>query len=106
MAESSLEQLNLKIAELAFVKCKDYQGIEFVKRLGNLQNDTMKQAEVAAYFKRFDEAERMYLDMDRRLATKNTFPVGINIFMLCSHVTKFGATYKMGCMVTNEGVHT
>lgn len=67
MAESSLEQLNLKIAELAFVKCKDYQGIEFVKRLGNLQNDTMKQAEVAAYFKRFDEAERMYLDMDRRL---------------------------------------
>ena len=67
LAESSLEQLNLKIAELAFVKCKDYQGIEFVKRLGNLQNDTMKQAEVAAYFKRFDEAERMYLDMDRRL---------------------------------------
>ncbi len=66
LAESSLEQLNLKIAELAFVKCKDYQGIEFVKRLGNLQNDIMKQAEVAAYFKKFDDAERMYLDMDRR----------------------------------------
>jgi len=26
----------------------------------------MKQAEVAAYFGRFEEAERMYLDMDRR----------------------------------------
>ena len=79
MAESSLEQLNLKIAELAFVKCKDYQGIEFVKRLGNLQNDTMKQAEVAAYFKRFDEAERMYLDMDRRSVTYNAFPVVIHL---------------------------
>ncbi|WAR17526.1 WDR35-like protein [Mya arenaria] len=66
LAESALEQLQLKIAETAFVRCKDFQGIEFVKRLGNLQNENMKQAEVAAYFKRFEEAERKYLDMDRR----------------------------------------
>lgn len=37
LAESALEQLNLKVAETAFAKCRDYQGIEFVKRLGNLQ---------------------------------------------------------------------
>jgi hypothetical protein len=37
LAESALEQLNLKVAEQAFVRCRDYQGIEFVKRLGNLQ---------------------------------------------------------------------
>ncbi|XP_071111924.1 WD repeat-containing protein 35-like isoform X1 [Haliotis cracherodii] len=66
LAESSLEQLNLKVAETAFVKCKDFQGIEFVKRLGNLQNETMKQAEVAAYFRRFEEAEKIYVEMDRR----------------------------------------
>ncbi|KAH9492608.1 WD repeat-containing protein 35 [Bulinus truncatus] len=66
LAQSSLEQLNLKVAETAFVKGKDYQGIEFVKRLGNLQNDNIKKAEVAAYFRRFDEAEKIYLDMDRR----------------------------------------
>lgn len=54
------------MAEQAFVRCKDYQGIKFVKRLGNLQSESMKQAEVAAYFSRFEEAERMYLDMDRR----------------------------------------
>jgi len=30
------------------------------------QSENMKQAEVAAYFKRFEEAERKYLDMDRR----------------------------------------
>jgi WD repeat-containing protein 35 len=40
LAESALEQLNLKIAEQAFVRCKDFQGIEFVKRLGNLQVNT------------------------------------------------------------------
>ncbi|KAM8834110.1 WD repeat-containing protein 35 [Synchiropus picturatus] len=66
LAEAALQKLDLKTAEQAFVRCKDYQGIEFVKRLGNLHNEPMKQAEVAAYFSRFEEAERMYLDMDRR----------------------------------------
>ena len=40
LAESALEALNLKIADQAFVRCKDFQGIEFVKRLGNLQVGT------------------------------------------------------------------
>ncbi|CAG5866211.1 unnamed protein product [Menidia menidia] len=66
LAEAALQKLDLKTAEQAFVRCKDYQGIEFVKRLGNLQREPMKQAEVAAYFGRFEEADRMYLDMDRR----------------------------------------
>lgn len=66
LAEAALQKLDLKTAEQAFVRCKDFQGIEFVKRLGNLQSEPMKQAEVAAYFSRFEEAERMYLDMDRR----------------------------------------
>lgn len=66
LAEAALQKLDLKTAEQAFVRCKDYQGIQFVKRLGNLQSEPMKQAEVAAYFSRFEEAERMYLDMDRR----------------------------------------
>ena len=42
LAESALEQLNLKVAEQAFVRCKDFQGIEFVKRLGNLQVRILK----------------------------------------------------------------
>ncbi|XP_016132225.1 WD repeat-containing protein 35 [Sinocyclocheilus grahami] len=66
LAEAALQKLDLKMAEQAFVRCRDYQGIEFVKRLSNLQSEAMKQAEVAAYFSRFEEAERMYLDMDRR----------------------------------------
>ncbi|XP_069742564.1 WD repeat-containing protein 35 isoform X3 [Narcine bancroftii] len=66
LAEAALQKLDFKTAEQAFVRCKDYQGIEFVKRLGNLQSESMKQAEVAAYFGRFEEAERMYLNMDRR----------------------------------------
>ncbi|XP_012508519.1 PREDICTED: WD repeat-containing protein 35 [Propithecus coquereli] len=66
LAEAALQKLDLYTAKRAFVRCKDYQGIKFVKRLGNLQSDSMKQAEVVAYFGKFEEAERMYLDMDRR----------------------------------------
>lgn len=66
LAEAALQKLDLKTAEEAFVHCKDYPGILFVKRLGKLKSEPMKQAEVAAYFGRFEEAERMYLNMDRR----------------------------------------
>nr|XP_015847158.1 WD repeat-containing protein 35 [Peromyscus maniculatus bairdii] len=66
LAEAALQKLDLYTAQQAFVRCKDYQGIKFVKRLGNLQSEAMKQAEIIAYFGRFEEAERMYLDMDRR----------------------------------------
>ncbi|XP_012869217.1 PREDICTED: WD repeat-containing protein 35 [Dipodomys ordii] len=66
LAEAALQKLDLDTAEQAFVRCRDYQGIKFVKRLGNLQSESMKKAEVVTYFGRFEEAERMYLEMDRR----------------------------------------
>ncbi|KAM7334874.1 hypothetical protein ACRRTK_005351 [Alexandromys fortis] len=66
LAEAALQKLDLYMAQQAFVRCKDYQGIKFVKRLGNLQSESMKQAEIIAYFGRFEEAEGMYLSMDRR----------------------------------------
>ena len=36
MAESALERLDLEVAEKAFVRCQDYQGIKFVKKLAKL----------------------------------------------------------------------
>lgn len=54
------------MAEKAFVHCRDYPGIQLIKHLDKLKGEPMKQAEVAAYFGSFEEAERMYLDMDRR----------------------------------------
>ncbi|KAJ9582947.1 hypothetical protein L9F63_022708, partial [Diploptera punctata] len=66
LAEAAVKQLDLPTAEAAFVRCSDYPGIQFVKRLHNIHNDTLKKAEVAAYFKDFDEAEKLYLEVDRR----------------------------------------
>ena len=42
-----------------------HQGIQFVKHLQKLDDRAKQRAEVAVYFKRFDEAEQLYHKMDR-----------------------------------------
>ncbi|KAK9510816.1 hypothetical protein O3M35_005521 [Rhynocoris fuscipes] len=66
LAEAAVKKLDLKTAESAFVRCSDYPGIQLVKRLGNVTNDQIKRAQVAAYFGDFNEAEKLYIDIDRR----------------------------------------
>eukprot|EP01063_Lacrimia_lanifica_P003470 TRINITY_DN1185_c0_g2_i1.p1 TRINITY_DN1185_c0_g2~~TRINITY_DN1185_c0_g2_i1.p1 ORF type:complete len:1243 (+),score=457.53 TRINITY_DN1185_c0_g2_i1:72-3800(+) len=67
LSEKALEKLDFVMAEKAFVKCQDYQGLQFLKRLHRLDNDKTKQrAEIAAYFHHFDDAERLYRTIDRR----------------------------------------
>ena len=58
-----------------------------------LQNETKKKAEVAAYFKRFEEAERLYLEMDRRYY----LVVVVFFFMFCLNAKHNGS--KM-CNIT------
>lgn len=66
LAEAALEHLDFGMAERGFVKCGDYSGIQYVKRL-QLLNDRVKQkAEVAAYFQQFDDAETLYRKIDRK----------------------------------------
>jgi len=66
LAESALDQVNLPVAEKAFVKYEDYVGIQFIKRLKLLDDKVKQKAEVAAYFQRFDEAENLYREIDRK----------------------------------------
>ncbi|GBG63808.1 hypothetical protein CBR_g39592 [Chara braunii] len=65
LAEHALEKLDLVIADKAFVRCQDYHGILFVKGLQILADSAKQKAEVCTYFRRFDEAESIYMDMDR-----------------------------------------
>lgn len=67
LGESALEKLELEMAEKAFVKSKNYQGICFVKRLKKLDSEAKQRAEIQVYFKRFEEAEKLYIEMDRRV---------------------------------------
>lgn len=65
LAEHALEGLDFTMADRAFVRCADFQGIQFVKHLQKLDDRAKQRAEVAVYFKRFDEAEQLYHEMDR-----------------------------------------
>jgi len=66
LAEAALQKLDFVTADQAFVHNSDYMGVQFVKRLRLLDDAKKQAAEVAAYFGNFDEAERIYRDLDRR----------------------------------------
>eukprot|EP00730_Choanoeca_flexa_P001723 TRINITY_DN10757_c0_g1_i2.p1 TRINITY_DN10757_c0_g1~~TRINITY_DN10757_c0_g1_i2.p1 ORF type:complete len:1157 (+),score=402.04 TRINITY_DN10757_c0_g1_i2:149-3619(+) len=65
LAESALSQMDLEIADKAFVRCQDLAGIHFVQHLQQLGDIKKQEAEVAAYFQRFDEAQQLYMEADR-----------------------------------------
>ncbi|OON21585.1 WD domain, G-beta repeat protein [Opisthorchis viverrini] len=65
LAESCLARQDLDTAELGFVHCQNYAGIQFVKRLRNVQSKVIRKAEVDAFFGKIDEAEQLLLTNDR-----------------------------------------
>lgn len=70
LAEAALKSFEtesaLETAEAAFVRRNDYAGIRFIARLNALHSNALKKAEILAYFKDFDAAEKIYLAEDRR----------------------------------------
>ena len=66
VTEAALDKLNFNIAERAFVKNEDYYGVQLISRLQNLDEKVKQKAEVACYFKRYDEAEQIFKDIDRK----------------------------------------
>lgn len=66
IVEAALERQDFSVAERAVVRCKDYPAIHFVKRVKNLDDPQKQRAEVAAFYQRFDEAEKIYKEMDRK----------------------------------------
>jgi WD repeat-containing protein 35 len=67
VAEASLNALELGVADKALVRCGDYRGISLVKALQGMGKNSLKQrAEVCVHLGKFDEAEGIYRDMDRK----------------------------------------
>ncbi|XP_045487537.1 WD repeat-containing protein 35 [Pieris rapae] len=69
LAEAALKNFEtesaLETAEAAFVRRNDYAGIRFVSRINALHSNALKKAEIFAYFKDFDAAEKIYHNEDR-----------------------------------------
>jgi WD repeat-containing protein 35 len=65
-AEAALESLDFEAASRCFIKNQDFQGLQFIKRVKKMDNEKIKLAEIAAYCQKFDKAELIYLEMDRK----------------------------------------
>ena len=66
ITEAALDKLNLSFAERAFVKNEDYLGVQLIQKLGNMDEKVKQKAEICCFFKRYDEAEQIYKDIDRK----------------------------------------
>lgn len=66
LAQAALEELDLDMAERSFVRCSDYYGIQLVKQLRSMTDKMKARAEVAVYLGKFDEAENIYREIDRK----------------------------------------
>ncbi|GMS87190.1 hypothetical protein PENTCL1PPCAC_9365, partial [Pristionchus entomophagus] len=65
LVEHALLKQNLAVAEHSYVKLKDYGGIQFVKKLMEIQEPQMQMAEIFAHLGRLNEAEQLYKKCDR-----------------------------------------
>ena len=66
LAELALEDLDLGVAEKCFVRSHDYFGLQLVKQLRSMPDKMKRRAEVELYMGRYDEAETIYREIDRK----------------------------------------
>lgn len=95
LAEASLKQLDTGTAETAFVKSNNYPGVQLIKRLNAIQSETLKKAEIAAFYGDFDEAEKLYMDADRR-------DLAITLRHTLSDWFRMVTLYRMGTGISDE----
>ncbi|KAK6762086.1 hypothetical protein RB195_022980 [Necator americanus] len=66
IAEVALSKVDVLIAEYAYAKMHDYSGLRFCKRVLDIQDPELKKAEIFVHLGKMTNAERVYLDQDRR----------------------------------------
>jgi WD repeat-containing protein 35 len=66
LAQKALEDLELDTAERSFVRYQDYYGVQLVKQLRGMPDKMKARAEVAVYLSKYDEAESIYREIDRK----------------------------------------
>jgi len=65
VADSALDALDLDLADRAFVQCKNWHGVQLVKKLRTLGEGWKQRVEVLTFLERFDEAEQLLVEVDR-----------------------------------------
>lgn len=65
LAETAMLEMNFGLAERCYLETTNYRGLQFVKRVRAVKDAKVQRAQVLSYLGRFDEAESIFLSMDR-----------------------------------------
>ena len=65
ITKKALEKLDFDTAQKTMLQTGDFEGLEFLKNLKNIEDDELKKAEIAQYNSNFDEASNKYDQMNR-----------------------------------------
>jgi WD repeat-containing protein 35 len=65
LAETAMLEMNFSFCERCFLETTNYKGLQFVKRIRTVKDPNIQRAQVLSYLGKFDEAESIYMSMDR-----------------------------------------
>ena len=65
ITKKALDKNDLDTAQNAMLQTGDFEGLEFLKSIKNIEDDEIKKAEILQYNSNFDEASKRYNKMNR-----------------------------------------
>ncbi len=65
ITKKALDKNDLDTAQNAMLQTGDFEGLEFLKSIKNIEDDELKKAEILQYNSNYDEASRRYNRMNR-----------------------------------------
>ena len=65
ITKKALEKLDFDTAQTAMLQTCDFEGLEFLKRVKNIEDDELKKAEILEFNNNYDEASNKYNKMGR-----------------------------------------
>ena len=65
ITKKALEKLDFDTAQKTMLQTGDFEGLEFLKNVKNIEDDELKKAEILQYNSNYDEASNKYNQMNR-----------------------------------------
>lgn len=65
LADAALKKDDIEMAEFAYIKSQNYGGIMQINKLRSISDAKTRKAYTALFLKQFDEAEGLFLEIDR-----------------------------------------
>jgi WD repeat-containing protein 35 len=65
LTKKALDKLDFDTAQKTMLQTGDFEGLEFLKNVKNIEDDELKKAEILQYNSNYDEASKRYNKMNR-----------------------------------------